>query len=661
MEDESYEHKGISEDNMLIGATRLPPEYSESDLSQHDAISNTILEGDVVNTNEVVRRIIEVVQAYFLEHTSHRPSAAMLEGLSDIPRTILSILGNTAEPKIYLSPLDTGVGKSTALAHTIRWLRENKNSNTELDVGVVICLGRYTEIISMIRDMGLDEDEYAVLATKEAEEVDSDGNKIVLADMGVGQDHIDEAPVLFTTHAMVELRLTERTWGEAKAFYYRGKPRKVRVWDESLFIRKGITINKQALHTLAGAVPEFTDQIERFMDDLAAAGDHTILNVPDLASQASLPTVTASLKPEKRRYLGSDLKNLWAISGKRARVRKEGRDGVLVQYEINLPDDIKPILVLDASARVRATYLQQNRVDGDIHLLRDASKKYSNVKVHFERGSSGKGQYGKDYYDRLREIAGIIERHPDRKPLVLHHMPDRAKGIGAIQDDLMAYLIEKPNINAVAKPVGEVPDVAFCHWGVHNATNEFADRDLIITATIFHLPMSLYEARGRAASDRPVRESYNPKELQELRHGEFLHDLLQGLSRGSLRNLEGDQAKDCLIYLRAADLTGVKGALPRLFPGCKVFDGWKLGAKATGIRTELTPKQKEVLEVIDSHFENGAVELSYPEIYNAMGMYQQSFSRLFDSDLIMDELTKMGLQVRDGRPKTILPIDGSNA
>lgn len=111
----------------------------------------------------------------------------------------------------------------------------------------------------------------------------------------------------------------------------------------------------------------------------------------------------------------------------------EANRATLVQYQTKLPDDIKPMLVLDASARVRATYRQQHRVDNDITLLSEARKRYSRVQVHFEEGGAGKEDFGRRYWQRLNEVADIIKRHPDRKPLVLHHKPDGRARIGNVE------------------------------------------------------------------------------------------------------------------------------------------------------------------------------------------------------------------------------------
>jgi hypothetical protein len=187
------------------------------------------------------------VDRFFRERTNHRPSRKMLEALEDIPRTVSKIVRGQAQQKYYLCSLDTGLGKSITLAQTIRTLRKPSMSWSDGDQGTVICVGRYTQVEAMVRDMGLHEDEYAVLVADGRPELE----------WGLGSGKINQAPVLLTTHAMVMKRLQKMSprthnnsgfnddisapnkpepgsWAFLSEFYYAGKPRVLRVWDEAI-------------------------------------------------------------------------------------------------------------------------------------------------------------------------------------------------------------------------------------------------------------------------------------------------------------------------------------------------------------------------------------------------------------------------------------------
>ena len=167
------------------------------------------------------------------------------------------------------------------------------------------------------------------------------------------------------------------------------------------------------------------------------------------------------------------------MSGGLARVCDDGRGtNTLLDFRRTLPDDIRPMLVLDASARVRGTYKQQERKTKDIVRLTYGPKRYDRVQFHLKQAGSGKEMLGKKYQEGLRESGEGCSLHPNRNVLVLHHKPDASMGIGNIEKDLPSY---------IAKSKWRDGAVKFCHWGVHDARNDLADCDVIITASILHL------------------------------------------------------------------------------------------------------------------------------------------------------------------------------
>ena len=239
-------------------------------------------------------QVIADVSRFFAEKTHHRPAEEMLDALTDIPRTAVSILKGEAEPKYYLSPIDTGVGKSVTLAHTIRRLNDDLVKQT--NPGVMICLGRYTQIEDMITKMGLAENEYAVLVAAGRKE----GRR------GLGSSHINQAPILLTTHSMIEKRLIGRTWAEAEEFHYLRKPRELRVWDESILPGLPITIPKRKLYLLMGLGIEphpLRNEVEGFTETVAKRENQQLVTVPEFADNYDLHDVRVRIGADDRRKI----------------------------------------------------------------------------------------------------------------------------------------------------------------------------------------------------------------------------------------------------------------------------------------------------------------------------------------------------------------------
>ena len=158
----------------------------------------------------------------FFGSVDHRPSEDMYSALAAIPATVADMANGVASPKVHVSPLDCGVGKTTALKFTVRNLLAARTVlGGRRNVGMVLCIGRLDGIESMVDAMDLQDDEFAVLVGSGA--TTSEG--VEFASLGLGASRIDEAKVLFTTHAMVETRLQGRDWSAADEFFYQGEPR----------------------------------------------------------------------------------------------------------------------------------------------------------------------------------------------------------------------------------------------------------------------------------------------------------------------------------------------------------------------------------------------------------------------------------------------------
>ena len=270
----------------------------------------------------------------------------------------------------------------------------------------------------MITKMGLVENEYAVLVAAGRK----DGRR------GLGSSHINQAPILLTTHSMIEKRLIGRTWAEAEEFHYLGKPRQLRVWDESILPGLPITIPKRKLYLLMGLGIEphpLRNEIEGFTETVAKAENKQLVTVPEFADNYDRHDVRRRIGADDRRNIGGVLEDLWRLSGRPAHIMRDGDSGnTLVQYELHLPDDILPMLILYASARVRSTYRLQANLVQNVVWLKTSNKRYDNVTIRVRQRGSGKRTFGKWYWEDLREISKTILQHPTHKTLVLHHKAD---------------------------------------------------------------------------------------------------------------------------------------------------------------------------------------------------------------------------------------------
>ena len=86
----------------------------------------------------------------------------------------------------------------------------------------------------------------------------------------------------------------------------------------------------------------------------------SLLELPDLMEKHGLDLnkLTGILKQQNRNNEDIDAaSNFWFLLGRSVSVRTDGMMGrTVLSYEETIPDDISPLLVLDASGSYRATY-----------------------------------------------------------------------------------------------------------------------------------------------------------------------------------------------------------------------------------------------------------------------------------------------------------------
>jgi hypothetical protein len=290
------------------------------------------------------------------------------------------------------------------------------------------------------------------------------------------------------------------------------------------------------------------------------------------------------------------------MSGKTVSVRQDGPYGnTVLDYHETLPEGLAPLVVLDASGRVRATYRQWEKNRGGLEPLASATKSYANLSVHCWRTGGGKSAFRENGRTLIDGIVKTINDKPaDEEWLLVYH-----------QDGISMNFVDEVE----KRLTGSKERVHFLNWGAHHATNEFSGvPNVILAGTLFYRP-SYYEALARLVADlRPAQGAIGRTAFDEVALGEHRHLVLQALCRGRVRRCQGDVCAPCNAYIIAAPRSGIPEALPEIFPGCRVIP-WQPVQKA------LRGKVKEAAEfVIDWFKKNPAGLLPFKEAQRAIGM-----------------------------------------
>jgi hypothetical protein len=547
---------------------------------------------------------INSLSRYFASK-GHRPSEAMWEALIDLAAALEAMALGTAAPKFFLSSLDPGVGKTQTIIHFIDTLLSSPAYD---DVGVMLCVGRLSEIETLQRDIAVPADNLAVLTSNDKLNA-------------LGHAAPNDAQVLITTQQRIEKSLNGRSFNEASGFFYRGKPRAVRVWDESYLPGQTITLNRDDVaflfKPLRYGFPALTEQLEAFFVGLRDVSDGTTMSLPDFATSVDLNDVLAlfdgardngerKLKDDQRMAISS----LWYLSGKAVTIRKDGPYGnTVIDYKDTLPEDLAPMVILDASGRVRETYRDIEESRGTLVRLKSATKRYDKLTVNLWRTGGGKRAFYNNGDKLVEGIAKAINTKPNERWLVVVHRPDSRVGDVVKRVNELLTVPNKGN-------------VSFISWGQHMATNEFVDvSNVILAGTLFYRP-SYYEALKRLSAGRSASAgAVTQEEIRKVMVGEHAHSILQALCRGSVRRCDGAFCQPCDAYIIASAPSGIPNALPNMFPGCQVKP-WR------PVERTLTGHVKAAVEFVEGWAKTAAQTSTLPfkEVAKALGITSHSFN-----------------------------------
>lgn len=516
-------------------------------------------------------------------------SPGVEKALRCLVEMMVAMAEGTAPPSFYLSSLDPGVGKTTTLVHFVRALLRSEEHE---DVAVLVGLSRLDEIKRLVDEIGLASEDFAVFTGK--------GNKV----NDESSTPPDQARILFTTQSMIKSRCRSGSFRDAGVFHYHGEVRAVRIWDEEMVPGEVVAITTDQLASLREPLrrshPALVEVIEEAEQLLIASADRGTCTWPEVEATTGV-TLWSAKRGQDHRH-AAYLDSLYALSGRSLRVSRSGEEGKVItalDSRDAIPDDLAPVVILDASGRVRETYRQMEKAKGNLVRLPSAIKSYRNLTVHVMDKGSGKSAWSQENAGVLaQEIAQLIDSKPEEQWLVIHH--------GRKEDDTIPNLIRGL--------MGTDPiRVHFLNWGRHQGTNAFRKVKNVVLAGMNNYRETDYEMMARYYSGTGNDQKVPKPLVDQIAAGELNHHILQALCRSAVRQGNGSSDTPCNAYIIAPKRSGVRDFLPEVFPGCTVLPWLPTKAKPKG-------KVQEALTFIEMFFEDYPDQvLRFTELRQALG------------------------------------------
>jgi hypothetical protein len=167
---------------------------------------------------------------------------------------------------------------------------------------------------------------------------------------------------------------------------------------------------------------------------------------------------------------------------------------------------------------------------------------------------------------------------------------------------------------------GVVDKLHFLHWGDHHGTNEFAHcRNVVLVGQLTYGAPE-YPALASACGVTPA--SRLEEAAGELKDVEYSHNILQALTRASVRASLGGLAGTCNAFVIASPGTKARELIDQTFPGCSIDTWTPTWGEASGKAGQLIAILEEARHCRDP------LRLPKKEVRAELGLNAQNFARL---------------------------------
>jgi hypothetical protein len=475
----------------------------------------------------------------------------------------LEIMANgKLSAKAYLNTLWTGAGKTTLMVCFVGCLVKSPEYQ---EVGVIICIPYLKQILDLIETTKLEPSQFAVYVNEDATyEIEEDGKKVQKRYKDLSKTKINNAQVLFTTQAMIKSRLAEgANFSDLDYFYYDDKPRRVKIWDEEILCWEELCLSVGDLAGVSRLLGRYKADLGARIRSIALEIERTkeaTYNFPDLEKEYGVPweeirNDLRNLEDKAHDWERRSVYSLWKISGKEVAIHKDV-DETLIEWKQSLPQDMFPIVVFDASGKLRTMYDYYKEATKKLKIVTEMDRTFEHLTFHHVNIGAGKTAW-KQRPEALKKLTReLINLEPDRKTLVIVHKPEKGK---------------RETIPDIEKELSkECQNASWLTWGLHRQRNDFKDFDRLVVPGLFYLPKSVIKVRTHGSRGVPTKLALAEEYFWELERGEVMNDLLQAVGRVARGSKDGKAMPADVIVIASDRKHGpVRELLQEAFPRSK--------------------------------------------------------------------------------------------
>ena len=161
-------------------------------------------------------------------------------------------------------------------------------------------------------------------------------------------------------------------------------------------------------------------KIHSLCSGLRSSELQSTFRLPDFESWVPFDQVSSFIAREPSQDRQA-VRTLWLLGGSTVGVVKDRGGPTIIDYKDRFPDDFQPVLILDASGRVRSTYRLWEEGRKTLRVLPAGRKRYKNLRIHVWKTGGGKAAFRTGASKLIEGIAATINTKPEESWLVVLH------------------------------------------------------------------------------------------------------------------------------------------------------------------------------------------------------------------------------------------------
>lgn len=447
----------------------------------------------------------------------------------------------------YAYALPCGAGKTTGV---VAWIVAQHRLGLNISVAVssqqieALC-----SIKSSLIDAGVPEHFIGIRHSK--------GSSVIFPDTGTS-----DRLIMLGSHCRI------RGASENPEFcHYRGNPRDLLIWDESLISADATVLDLQYTVTAlthwarGGARPLLQAILTRLSFDVdvekASQASQGAPRILTLITDAECEAALAELGRPYCREPGEE--SLFVRAKQALKLMScpvtllnvgNGSDSVgLMRYQIMIAPEFENIAVLDASYVVRALCKADRTILNGSTTAMLEFKSYSKVLVKHTPEPSGRCKFNGSRASRARAVQAAVNSIagiPEDEPVLIFTY--KQMGASTIIGSIKAELRER-GVNPETLLSSGQPRITFNTWGRHTTDNSFRHCKHVVLLGVLRVPKLQLGAAFAGQKDDLAFRLPNV-ELQAVEHTELASNVLQAANRGCCREVdENGEAHPMTIHL----------------------------------------------------------------------------------------------------------------